>query len=232
MKARALPVVDPASQRKAMVAGILQLALTGSPDPKRSQMHKFAVITSQSPAAIDDADIKAIAQDNRRAALDLVVQKYRSRLLHHAVYIVKDHQEAIDVTQDVFIKAMRERRFFQDEFKMKAWLYRVTSNLCFNLVRDRKRRGAILEGMQKATHLEPMQTDKVFANERQTQILGAMDRLTENHREILMLRYYSDLSYAEIADALDIRLGTVMSRLSRAKSRLMEVLDPPGVMGL
>ena len=51
--------------------------------------------------------------------------------------------------------------------------------------------------------------------------------MTEDHRAILMLRYYSDLSYAEISDTLGIKLGTVMSRLSRAKNRLMEVLDDP-----
>jgi RNA polymerase sigma-70 factor (ECF subfamily) len=195
-------------------------------------MPKFSVITTNTPAQMEDSTIKEIAQGSRRAALDLVVQKYRSRLLHHAVYIVKDHQEAVDVTQEVFIKAMRERRFFDEEFKMKAWLFRVTSNLCFNLVRDRKRRGAILEGMQRPTFLDAKQSDSVFANQQQTQILAAMDRLSDDHREILMLRYYSDLSYAEISDALNVRLGTVMSRLSRAKGRLMEVLDAPGVMGL
>ncbi|MCO4744068.1 MAG: RNA polymerase sigma factor [Proteobacteria bacterium] len=195
-------------------------------------MPKLSVITTNTPAAMEDSTIKEIAQESRRAAIDLIVQKYRSRLLHHAVYIVKDHQEAVDVTQEVFIKAMRERRFFDAEFKMKAWLFRVTSNLCFNLVRDRKRRGAILEGMQRPTFLAPKQSDKVFAGEQQAQILAAMERLSENHREILMLRYYSDLSYAEISDTLNVRLGTVMSRLSRAKGRLMEVLDAPGVMGL
>jgi RNA polymerase sigma-70 factor (ECF subfamily) len=53
-----------------------------------------------------------------------------------------------------------------------------------------------------------------------------MDRLTPEHREILMLRYYGDLSYSEIAERLDIKLGTVMSRLSRARSRLTEVVGP------
>lgn len=195
-------------------------------------MPKLSLVSAATQGPLDDDAIKAIAADNRRAALDLVVQKYRDRLLHHAVYIVKDYQEAVDVTQEVFIKAMRERRFFLADFKMKAWLFRVTSNLCFNLVRDRKRRGAILDGMQRPTHLEASQPDAVFDGERQERILDAMDKLSEDHKKILMLRYYSDLSYAEIADALDIKLGTVMSRLSRAKGKLMEVLDEPGVMGL
>lgn len=173
----------------------------------------------------DDQDLKSLAVKNRRAAVDAIVRRYRDRILHHALYVLKDPQEAFDVTQEVFIKAMRETRFFDAEFKTKAWLFRVTSNLCFNIVRDRRRRSAILENhLPKNTTTEADQLDLVFSDERQKEILLAMDQLTEEHREILTLRYYSDLSYGEISDVLGIKLGTVMSRLSRAKSRLMEVL--------
>ena len=179
------------------------------------------------PHDLDEDGIKAIARSNRRHAADLVIRKYRDALFHHAVHIVKDYHEAIDVTQEGFIKAMREPRFFDEGFKMKAWLYRVTSNLCFNLVRNRRRRSAILDTMPKATRTEAIQLDGVLLDEQQGEILAALDRMTEDHRAILMLRYYSDLSYAEISDTLGIKLGTVMSRLSRAKNRLMEVLDDP-----
>ena len=175
-------------------------------------------------------DIKAVARKDRRQAMNLVVERYRGTLYHHALYIVKDHHEAFDILQEVFIKAIRERRFFDPDFKMKAWLFRVTSNLCFNIVRNRKRRGAILDQMMRPTPLHADQMERVFADQRQEVILAALDTLTEDHREILSLRYYSDLSYAEIADALDIKLGTVMSRLSRAKNKLMEALDDPGVV--
>ena len=173
----------------------------------------------------DDSEIKRLAQDDPRLAADLIVRKYRDGLFRHAAGILKDYEEAIDVTQEVFIKAMREKRFYSEEFKIKAWLYRVTTNLCFNLVRNRKRRAAILESEPQPRSEHARQVDVVFANERQETILTAMDGLTESHRKILMLRYYNDLSYAEIADTLDVKLGTVMSRLSRAKRRLVEALD-------
>jgi len=176
-----------------------------------------------------DEEIKEMARTDRRAASDWIVRKYRDALFHHAAYILKDYQEAIDVAQEVFIKSMREKRFFDDEFKMKAWLYRVTSNLCFNLVRDRRRRAAILDTIPIKRSADPKQIELVFQTERQAEVLAALDLLTENHRKILMLRYYSDLSYAEISDALDIKLGTVMSRLSRAKRQLMEAMDEVGV---
>jgi len=176
-----------------------------------------------------DDEIKQMAKTDKRSASDWIVRKYRDPLFHHAAYILKDYQEAIDVAQEVFIKSMREKRFFDEEFKMKAWLYRVTSNLCFNLVRDRRRRAAILDTIPTKKSSDPKQVELVFRTERQSEVLNAMDQLTENHRKILMLRYYSDLSYAEISDALDIKLGTVMSRLSRAKRQLMEVMDELGV---
>lgn len=182
--------------------------------------------------ALEDEDIRAIAVTDRRRALGLVVHKYRDRIYAHAHGILKDHHEALDVAQRVFVKAMREQRLFDAEFRIKAWLFRVTSNLCFNIVRDTRRRSGLLERQQRPTSIAAHQPDVVFADERQKRILAAMDELSEAHRKILMLRYYSDLSYAEIADALQIKLGTVMSRLSRAKARLVEVLDARGVEGL
>lgn len=173
----------------------------------------------------DDAEIKEIASTNPRLAIDLIVRKYRDPMFNHALYVLKDYQEAIDVTQEVFIKAMRESRFFNPEFKMKAWLFRVTSNLCFNIIRNRKRRGTILESIPQPTSTPANQVELVFSDEQQKSIMGALDRLSTEHRQILMLRYYSDLSYAEIADVLGIKLGTVMSRLSRAKARLTTVID-------
>jgi RNA polymerase sigma-70 factor (ECF subfamily) len=168
-----------------------------------------------------EEELKALSHDDMALAIDMVVRKFRDRLFYHALYIVKSSEEAYDVVQEVFIRAMRETRFFDEEFKQKAWLYRVTSNLCFNRVRDKKRRGAILESMHKTEATAPDQVDLVYASERQSEVLSAIDEMTRDHREILMLRYYDDLSYAEIAEVLDVKLGTVMSRLSRARTRLV-----------
>ena len=187
-------------------------------------------LVPRSGALPDDEEIKAIACENPRAAAEWIIRKYRDPLFHHAAWILKDWQEAIDVTQEVFIRAMREPRFFDEGFKMKAWLFRVTSNLCFNLVRDRKRRAGLLEKNLKPRITQANQVEMVVADERQQQIMEAIALLTPSHQEILKLRYYSDLSYAEIADTLQIKLGTVMSRLSRARGKLMEVLDDPRVV--
>ena len=157
--------------------------------------------------------------------MEMVIRKFREPLYFHARYIVKDHQEAYDVVQEVFIKAMREQRLFNDEFKIKAWLFRVTSNLCFNQVRNRKRRGAILDTMMKPEAFGADQIETIFAGEQRNEVMAALGKLSEDHKEILILRYYDDLSYSEIADVLQVKLGTVMSRLSRARVRLLDVVQ-------
>lgn len=176
-----------------------------------------------------DRDLHELALVDRKTAMDRTVQRYRAGLERHARGIVKDPQEARDAVQEVFIKAMRETRFFDDEFKIRAWLYRVTTNLCFNVVRDRRRRGGILANMPEESVPQgrtPNTADEVWGGQLRRGILEAIDALSPAHREILMLRYYRDLSYAEIADALQIRMGTVMSRLSRARVRLGAELGP------
>lgn len=176
-----------------------------------------------------DADLKAIAARSEQHAMDLVVQRYSQRLQWHALCIVKDRQEAADAVQDVFIKAMKERRFWQEEFEIRAWLFRVTTNLCYNIVRDKKRRSGILAAMpeeQAPQGRSPHMRERVLESQVRRGMLDAIDQLTPKHREILLLRYYKDLSYREIASVLEIRLGTVMSRLSRARDSLGRVLGP------
>ena len=182
------------------------------------------LIEAEQPTNWSEDDIRALARDNRRAAMDVLIRKFRERLYYHALYIVKSADEAYDIVQEVFIRAIREPRLFEDDFKVRAWLFRVTSNLCFNQVRDRNRRGAILDAAPREESSSADQVQHVLAGEQRGEVMAAIEQLSEEHREILLLRYYEDLSYAEIADVLAIKLGTVMSRLSRARTRLAEVM--------
>ncbi len=196
-----------------------------SDDGRLNMPASLQLLKPEHSSAWTEADIKKLAATNSKAAMEAVIQKYREPLYFHARYIVKDHQEAYDVVQEVFIKAMRETRLFDDEFKIKAWLFRVTSNLCFNQVRNRKRRGAILDTMMKPEAFGADQVETVFAGEQREEVMASLEQLSDDHKEILLLRYYDDLSYAEISDVLQVKLGTVMSRLSRARMRLMAVME-------
>ena len=186
-------------------------------------MDALRLLASDAPH--DEDTIKRLARVDFEAAKEAVVRRWQMPLVHHAVWIVKDPEEAVDVAQEVLVRALREPKFFDPGFQMKAWLYRVARNLCFNRVRDRRRRAAILAAEPFARSDEPTQTGHVLRAEQSTRIRRALDRLSENHRRILELRYWGDLSYGEIGDTLGIKLGTVMSRLSRARAQLAEHLD-------
>jgi RNA polymerase sigma-70 factor (ECF subfamily) len=183
------------------------------------------LVNPQNTSQWDESDIKELAASSTRSAMEMVIRKYRQPLYFHARYIVKDHQEAYDLVQEVFIKAMRETRLFEEDFKIKAWLFRVTSNLCFNTVRNRKRRGALLDTMMRPEPFGADQLERIFCGEQQSEVMASLDELSDDHKQILLLRYYDDLSYAEIAEVLQVKLGTVMSRLSRARMRLMDVMQ-------
>lgn len=195
----------------------------------KTEMENLNLIPHRGAEDWEDADIKATAKDNPRLATDLVVRKYRGRLYYHALCILKEPEAAYDAVQEVFIKSIREKRFFEPEFQMKAWLFRVTSNLCFNIVRDRNRRSGLLHVRKEEAMPGPMtpsSSETVQAQQVRNEMMNAMEVLSPNHREILLLRYYDDLSYNEIAAVLQVKLGTVMSRLSRARDRLANVLGP------
>jgi RNA polymerase sigma-70 factor (ECF subfamily) len=148
-------------------------------------------------------------------------------MTRRARFIMRDEAEAYDIVQEVFIRAMSEPRLFEPEFRIRAWLYRVTTNLCFNTVRNRKRRGVLLETIQIPTSIAPNQVEKLLAAEQTTTVTIALRTLNVIHQEVLVLRFYMDLSYVEIAQRLEICVGTVMSRLSRAKIKLNEALTTP-----
>jgi len=190
-------------------------------------MGKLALVKDVQPQALGDDDLKALAAVNARRAYDLLVRKYRDKIFYHAYYILKDAQEAFDVTQEVFIRSYQESKLFADDFRIKAWLFRVCTNLCYNIVRDKKRRGGILESVGQEGRRSSevlLAVDAVLDREMSQQMARALTRLPLAHRNILLLRYWDDLSYAEIAEVLGVKMGTVMSRLSRAKTALTEVL--------
>lgn len=183
-----------------------------------------AVQFLHTPQKWSDEQLKLAAAKNRKAAIDMLVMKYREPLYRHALYFLKDQDEAYDIVQETFIRAIREQRLFNIDFRIKAWLFRVAKNLCLNQIRNTSRRAAILQANPMTDRHEPNQYQRIFEGEREIEMMKAMEQLTEEHREILILRYYDDLSYAEIAQVLEIKLGTVMSRLSRARQKLLIVM--------
>jgi RNA polymerase sigma-70 factor (ECF subfamily) len=179
----------------------------------------------------DDDDLKRLAGTSRAAAIDALARRHGRSLLGHATSILHDPEEAADVLQEVLIRAMREPRLFDEAFAVRAWLYRVTTNLCYNRSRDRRRRAAILEHGLRHEPRPAESRDPAEASRQSHSFQGVLAQLSPAHREILQLRYWEDLSYAEIADVLQVRMGTVMSRLSRARDQFHLRAPAPALSG-
>jgi len=187
------------------------------------------VVKYPAPEMDDVSIVREYQRGDRNKAATALYGKYYGRLFLHSFYIVHSREEAQDLVQDVLgvkfghnIGTLAESAD-HGELKLQAWLYRVTKNLSLNTLRDRRRREYLLEAEGASEHHAENYLGRILQGQKRTTVADVMEDLTPDHREILDLRYYHDLSYLELAERLDIKLGTVMSRLSRARERLLEI---------
>lgn len=142
-------------------------------------------------------------------------------------------EDAQDLAQEAFIKAWRGLRFYKFESSFSTWLYRLTSNVCIDFLRQQKRRATgsltVTDEEGEETELEivdpaPLPEQQVSTREDQTQIAMALNQLEEEFRIALILRVVDDLSYEQIGEVLDLKPGTVKSRIARARTKLKKIL--------
>jgi len=162
------------------------------------------------------------------AAFGELVRRYQDRLYTAVVHIVGCRSEAEDVVQDAFVQAYVKLSTFKQNSKFYTWLYRIAFNVSISRRRRRKVEISVEEG-RDATGDEPVDSGSspiapLEEAERREQLQEAMLRLTEEHRAIIVLRHMEEFSYEEIAQVLDISVGTVRSRLHRARASLLEHL--------
>jgi len=179
-----------------------------------------------------DKDLIAKAQAGSKDAFGKLVTKHYDMAYAVAFGVVNNREDARDVVQDVFIKLFRDFNKFEGRSKFKSWLYRVTVNAAIDRVRRRKptvpidgdsRDGAdaVLIPLVDTTS-DPR--DHASRREVQKLVREAVRKLSPDHRAVLALREWGDMSYEEIADILEIEEGTVMSRLHYARKKLAEIL--------
>ncbi len=171
------------------------------------------------------------------AAFEPLVEKYRQRVWRLAYNLLRDREEAWDVAQEAFIRAYQALPSFRGQSAFYTWLYRIVMNVAADRARSRGARGRAF-GTERVPEEDwervlPDQRgaddspDAVAARGEQRQkIMQALDALPEHHRRIVVLSDLEGLSYREIADTLEIPMGTVMSRLHNARKRLREALKP------
>ena len=172
----------------------------------------------------EESDRLLESQQGNAAAFGQIVRCYQ-RAVHRVAYaLTRNAGDADDITQDTFLRAWKAIGRFRVGEPLYPWLARIAMNASFSLMRSRKRRPEVaLEplvetGAQWASGSDPV--EDAAASERDERLASAYSALSEEHRAVLALRVVEDLSYDEIARALDVPVGTVMSRLSRARAEL------------
>jgi RNA polymerase sigma-70 factor, ECF subfamily len=168
--------------------------------------------------------VERFARDESHA-FDEIVERYEQRVYAIALRMTGNVEDARDAMQDVFISALRALRSFRGDAQLSTWIHRVAVNASLDLLRKRKRHVAQpLEeaGEHQSDDVGP--EDAAARAARAVEVQRALQKVSEEHRAVLVLHDLQDLDYAETAAALDIPVGTVKSRLHRARAEMARLL--------
>jgi len=180
-------------------------------------------VTSISQA--DQLELVTKAQNGDRNAFSELVRTHAQSVMHVIYRMCGDMQVAEDAAQETFIHAWLKLKSYRPGTSLRSWLYRIAVNTAIDMLRKEKR---ILPGTvedMRLTDPEPGPESLAAISERAQAVQQAVLSLPEASRAVLVLREYEGLSYQEIAESLDIPLGTVMSRLNYARKLLREKLE-------
>jgi RNA polymerase sigma-70 factor (ECF subfamily) len=191
----------------------------------------MAVVTAAPPVPSDEQLLARFGQGDR-AALDELFQRYRL-LAYRVAYRLLGHEaDALDAVQDGFVKALTHLPGFQGRSTFKTWLLRVVSNAALDLGRQRARRESVsLDGLAPGDReqAEPQTQANPAGRLERDDLRGLLGRalaaLPEAQRRTFVLHAEADLSYREVAEVLEISIGTVMSRLFYARQKLRTYLS-------
>ena len=184
---------------------------------------------NQSSANQDDQRLIQLTLDGQQEAFGQLIRKYQDRLYNGMVHILRDQTEAEDVVQDAFILALTRLSSFKGNSQFFTWLYRIAYNSAITRLR-RRRPTVSLQGSESSLQLSlpdegPSPDERMSREEAGNQLMMALGRLSEEHRSILILREMDELDYDAISEILDLPIGTVRSRLHRARSQLKQQLE-------
>ena len=162
------------------------------------------------------------------AALEMFVRQYETSVFRLALSIVGDPAEANEITQETFIAALRSLPGYQEKKSFQAWLYTIALNHSRSHLRKRRilerLRTTLTAIFQVERQKEVSPEEAVMQSEKEAQIWSALSQLDERHRIVVVLRYFHELSVAEISEILSVNEGTIHSRLHSAREKLRSAL--------
>ena len=189
-------------------------------------------------SGVEQTDLELVrrAQRGERGAFDLLVLRYQHRVVKLVARLLRDPTEAEDVAQDAFVKAYRALGSFRGDSAFYTWLYRIAINTAKNYLVAQGRRAPTAtefdaeeaEGFEDAGRLRDINTPESLLMSKQIgeTVNSAIDALPEELRRAIVLREIDGMSYEEIADSMDCPIGTVRSRIFRAREAVALKLRP------
>jgi RNA polymerase sigma-70 factor (ECF subfamily) len=179
---------------------------------------------------LEEARLIARIKRGDRPAFGILVKAHRERAFGAALAIVRNHEEARDLSQEAFIKAWKAIDRFDGTRPFYPWFYRILRNLCLTYIeRHGPARKVSLDEMLEANPsaaptVNSSVQDRIHSEQMSRHLVAAMEKLKPAFREIILMYHYEDMDYKAIAAALQIPIGTVMSRLSNARKALGELM--------
>ena len=182
-----------------------------------------------------EKELVRAAQRGDDSAFEELVRTYEKRVYHLALRMCGNVDDAYEVAQEAFLSAWKGMRFFRGDSSFSTWLYRLTSNAAIDFLRRQRRQGGS-DGVSlddENTFLEvadpaPSPHQQAERLELRDALARGLCALSPEHRQVLLLRVLHGLTYEEIAAALELDLGTVKSRIARAREKLRKYLVASG----
>jgi RNA polymerase sigma-70 factor, ECF subfamily len=201
---------------------------------------KSAIVptTRERLKALDDSGVVESFLNGDERAFQELVERYQTRLLNFIYRTIGDRERAEDLVQEVFIRVYRHLHRFDRSKKFSTWAYTIASNLAKNELRNRSRNPLVLFQTMRGSSAEeddrPLQfedttsrPDDMYRKRHLRQLVDeTVAALPEHHRQVFVLRELEGKSYEEIAEITDCNLGTVKSRLNRARNAFASIIEP------
>jgi RNA polymerase sigma-70 factor (ECF subfamily) len=179
----------------------------------------------------DDRRLIADCLAGHAPAFGALVRRYQDRLYNAVLRVVDNAEDAADVVQDAFLNAYQSLNSFKGDSEFFTWLYRIAFNAAISLRRKRKAVVSIDGAADEKSSIEPIDPSELSQpgttlerSEEDAQLMAALNRLSTEHRAVLVLKDLEGQKYEDIAAVLDVPIGTVRSRLHRARLELRDLL--------
>src|SRR5512138_302002 len=190
-------------------------------------------MTVKNYSSAEDPELVRQAQQGDLAAFEELVARHRDKIYARAYTMMRNEEEAIDLSQEAWVKGWQRLRQFQGESSFGTWMTRIVINLCLDQLRKQKRqRAESIEEMAEESGGVERQMPTVSINptsglersELRARIDRALGQLSYEHRTVLILHEFEDLEYKEIAKRMQCSIGTVMSRLFYARRKMANLM--------